>query len=91
MRALLLRDLWALKQCAQRDGHTLDMYHFQELAEAVEAREQGKESELADLLLCVKKMALSTEVEAWQRDEYSDLLKAAFKVMRLLLKHGGSQ
>ena len=36
---LLLDNLRTLQQCAQHNGETQDMYHFQELAELVEARD----------------------------------------------------
>lgn len=99
----LLQDLRVLKVSAQQEDRTLEFYHFQELADLVEARRlfgqplmtldgrNGKEDamqELGDLLQYVKKISMSRELSLEDRLEFCDLLKTAFKVMRVLLRHG---
>jgi hypothetical protein len=104
----VLHDLHVLKRGAQEEGRTLDMYHFQELAELVVQRDlfgrskygqplmtldgrSGKEDamqELGDLMQYVKKITLSGEMNIDRRIEMCELLKTAFKVMRVWLKEG---
>lgn len=94
MRAAALHDLDVLKRSAQEGGHTLEMYHFQELSELIANRPDGQNTnakimqELGDMMQHVKMLSMAREMPMDMRLELCELLKTAFKVMRVWLKEG---